>query len=96
MHRTTQLDSDAQTELVAICHEIASRGLSLDQWAAVESDDEFQSERLVGGFEATEGEFTFSYFDLADTEWWFNLTLDQALGVAEGNGVVVKLRESLR
>ena len=93
MHQATQLDSDAQTQLVAICREIAARRLSLEQWSAVESCDEFQSERLVGGFEATEGQFTFSYFDVADTEWWFNLTLDQALGAAEGNGVVVALRK---
>jgi hypothetical protein len=93
MNQATQLDSDAQTQLVAICREIASRRLSLDQWSAVESSDEFQSERLVGGFEATEGQFTFSYFDVTDNEWWFNLTLEQALGVAQGNGVVVELRE---
>ena len=51
MLHATQLDSDAQAQLVAICREIAARRLSLDEWSAVESSDEFQSERLVGGFE---------------------------------------------
>ena len=93
MPQPTHLDSGAQTQLVTICREIAARSLSLEQWAEVESCDEFQSERLVGGFEAPEGQFTFSYFDGDGAEWWFNLTLDQALSAAKGNGVVVDLRK---
>ncbi len=88
-----RLDSEAATQLLEICQAIAARQLSLAQWAAIESSDEFQSGRLVGGFEATEGAFTFSYLEAGGAEWWFNLTLEHALAVASGESVNVELRE---
>ena len=88
-----RLDPEAATQLREICQAIAARQLSLTQWAAVESSDEFQSGRLVGGFEATEGAFTFSYFEVGGTEWWFNLTLERALAVASEESVNLELRK---
>jgi hypothetical protein len=88
-----QLDSDAAVQLHEICRVIAGRELSLDRWAEVESSDEFQSGRLVGGFDATEGLFTFSYFDAGGTEWWFDLTLESAIAASSGESVKVELRK---
>ena len=93
MSGTAQLDSDSVAQLAEICRAIAARRLSHEQWSQVESSDEFQSDSLVGGFDATEGLFTFSYFDGAGIEWWFDLTLERALAAAEGRGVSVELRK---
>ena len=93
MSQSAQLDSDAVAQLVDICREIAARQFSPAQWSEVESDDEFQSERLVGGFDATEGRFTFSYFDHKGAEWWFDLTLEKALAAANGKSVSLELRK---
>jgi hypothetical protein len=90
---TAQLDSDSVTQLAAICREIAARQLSFDQWTAVESSDEFQAGRLVGGFDATEGVFTFSFFDATGSEWWFDLSLEDALAAAAGKSVTFELRK---
>jgi hypothetical protein len=88
-----QLDSESAAGLREICHAIAARRLTLVEWAAAESSDEFQSGRLVGGFDATEGLFTFSYFEAGGTEWWFDLTLERALAAASGEGVDLQLRK---
>jgi hypothetical protein len=93
MSTAIQLDSEAGAQLREICQAIAARQLSLAEWAAVESSDEFQSSRLVGGFEAIEGLFTFSYFEVGGTEWWFDLTLERALAVAAGESVTFQMRK---
>jgi hypothetical protein len=93
MSIATQLDSEAATQLREICQAIAARQLSLAQWEAVESSDEFQTGRIEGGFEAAEGAFTFSYFEVGGGEWWFDLTLERALAVASGESVNLELRK---
>jgi hypothetical protein len=87
----TQLCQEAQLELIEICRSIAAYDRSLTEWALHESDDEFQSAHLVGGFEASEGLFTFSYFEHS-VESWFDLPLETALGVARGEQPRVELR----
>lgn len=39
------------------------RNLDLEQWSLIDSSDQFQTENYSGGFDSTENEFTFSYFD---------------------------------
>ena len=94
MSAATQLDTESAARLRQICHEIAARHLSLTDWAKVESSDEFQSGSLVGGFDATEGLFTFSYFEVGGTEWWFDLTLERAIATASGESINLQLRKA--
>ena len=74
-------------EFLEICAEIQRRGLSEDQWALLESCDMFQSKNYCGGFDATEMEFTFSYFE-PGKEWWFQFPLVRVEEVL--SGVVTK------
>ena len=87
-----QLDTEASSQLREVCRDIAARRFTLEQWSAIESSDEFQTDCLVGGFEALESAFTFSYYDSSRTEWWFGLTLSQAETIAVGAPIEVELR----
>lgn len=69
-------------ELRNICKKISDQNLPLDDWCLIESDDMFQSENFIGGFDATEKEFTFSYFD--NIEYWFQFSLIQADKISKG------------
>ena len=72
-------------DLVGIAREIVDRNWTVAEWAERESDDEFQTARVVGGFDATEGAFCFSlYDDAAETEWWIQLTLPEVKSLASG------------
>jgi hypothetical protein len=71
-------------ELRKICRRILAEGLSEHEWAARESDDMFQSRTYVGGFDATETAFCFSYDAPDGSEQWFQLTLGEVNDVAEG------------
>jgi hypothetical protein len=93
MSTSIQLDPEAAAQLRAICQVIVARKLSIAGWAAVESSDEFQSGRLIGGFEAIEGLFVFSYFDADGAEWWFDITLERASAVASGESVTFPMRK---
>ena len=37
--------------------------MSIGKWAKKESSDEFQTKNYCGGFDATENEFCFSYYN---------------------------------
>jgi hypothetical protein len=63
------------SEFYEICKQIVSENKNSSEWAAIESDDMFQSGMYEGGFDATEMEFTFSVY-LDDNEYWFQLSLD--------------------
>jgi hypothetical protein len=54
---------------------IVDKGLSATEWAERESSDMFQSDHFSGGFDATEGEFLFSYYPKEGGEFWFGLSL---------------------
>ena len=71
-------------ELRRICGQILSEKLSEAEWAARESDDMFQSDTYVGGFDATEKAFCFSYHAADGSESWFQLTLDEVQQIARG------------
>ncbi len=61
-----------------IVTQIVSANKTLDEWSEMESDDMFQAEGYVGGFDATEEEFCFSVF-IDSFEYWFQLSLDDIL-----------------
>ena len=44
----------------------------------------FQGRDFVGGFDAAERAFTFSYYDSDDKEWWFQLPLKVVHEIATG------------
>lgn len=92
MSQPIALDSAARAQLAAICQEIVARVLFPEQWAEIESDDEFQSESLVGGYDAIESLFTFSFYDSSGREWWFDVSLEQAARIGSGESVDIALR----
>ena len=61
-------------EFKQICERILARNYNLNQWAEIESSDEFQTENYCGGFDATEMEFCFSYYQ-EKQEYWFQLNM---------------------
>jgi len=77
---TVELDDD----FVAIAREVVDLGLTPDEWAGRESDDEFQTGRYVGGFDADENAFLFRAVMSDGTELWFDLTLSEMFAVADG------------
>lgn len=79
-------------EFRELCLEIAAEKRSDEEWAAIESDDMFQSQSFVGGFDATEMAFCFSYFDPAGSEYWFQLTRAQVVEVAAGEKTTIEAR----
>lgn len=71
-------------ELRKIAQSILNENKTVEDWAAVESDDMFQEGDYVGGFDADEGEFCFSYYG-PDGEFWFQASLDQMAAIARGD-----------
>ncbi len=70
-------------ELKTICSQIFEKGLTLAQWAEIESDDMFQTKTFEGGFDATEKEFVFAHF--AEKEYWFQLSIEQVSDINKGS-----------
>ena len=66
-----QIDS----EFISICEQILKENLDLNDWNLIESSDQFQTEQYCGGFDGTEKEFTFSYYNENGIEFWFQLPL---------------------
>ena len=85
-----ELEIDA--ELRALCAEIAAWMASEPAWREQESSDMFQSVHYCGGWEADEEAFTFSHYDAAGRERWFNLTPEDVGRVLDGRLVAVAAR----
>ena len=81
-------------EFRAICREITTENKNLEEWADIESDDMFQNESFVGGFDATEMEFTFSYYDNENKEWWFQISLNEINEISEGKDRKIMAKEA--
>lgn len=80
------------TDLKSICDEIVDDNLTDEQWAAIESDDTFKRESIVGGYDADESAFCFSYFDDEKKEYWFQFDIGTAKKIAEGIEISVEGR----
>lgn len=76
-------------ELESICQEIHANDLGLSQWTEIESDDMFQRGAFVGGFDADEQEFCFSYFAPNKVEYWFQFNLETAVQISKGSKPVL-------
>ncbi len=81
-------------ELLDLLRNIVRQGLQLHEWASIESCDMFQSPNFVGGFDATEMEFCFSYFDPNGCEFWFQLPLDRIHALVKGEEGEVEVRKA--
>jgi hypothetical protein len=86
------LDDAALAELRATCRDIVGRNWNEKVWSAHESDDEFQTEHLCGGFDATEQAFCFSWYSSNGKEYWFQFPLAEAENLAASSSVSVRLR----
>lgn len=71
-------------EFEDICRQILVESKREEEWALIESDDMFQTKNYVGGFDATEMAFCFSYYDVNRCEFWFQCTLAQVNEIANG------------
>ena len=78
------INHEVDTELFSICEDILNKNLDLEAWVLAESSDEFQTKNYCGGFDATEGAFTFSYYDENNHEFWFQLTHNAIKQVVDG------------
>jgi hypothetical protein len=83
----------ADGDLRAICRQIVSEGKTIEEWGQVESDDTFQRGKYVGGYDATEQQFLFSYHDDMGKEWWFFFPLLIAEKIARGDDYYLDLHE---
>ncbi len=81
-------------QLKKIAAEIVSEGKTDEQWALIESDDMFQEENFVGGYDATESAFCFSYYDEQRREFWFQLTLEDVEKIAKGENLPIEARDA--
>jgi hypothetical protein len=68
---------------ISICRDILSEGKTIEEWALIESSDMFQTEKYIGGFDATEMEFTFSLYE-DGREYWFQMPLSNIEDVVNG------------
>ena len=72
------------SEFITICQQILQENLDLKDWNLTESSDQFQTNKYCGGFDGTENEFTFSYYDENGNEFWFQLSLLDIKKVEKG------------
>lgn len=79
-------------ELRGICCKIVARARKVEEWRAVESGDEFQTDHFEGGFDGTEDAFCFSYYAPDGVEHWFQFTIADATEIATGTRCEVQLR----
>jgi hypothetical protein len=90
------MNIDIGPVLKDICSRIVAAQKSESEWAAIESDDMFQTENYAGGFDATENAFTFSYYNDQGREFWFRLSLSEVAAVASGMRSSVEARPAER
>ena len=83
-----------EPEFLEICHKISQENLDLNEWNLIESSDQFQTNKYCGGFDGTENEFTFSYFDDNNIEFWFQLPLSDIKKVETGIITEIDIRKA--
>lgn len=83
-------------EFKKICIEILEENLDKDNWAEIESDDMFQSENYIAGFDSTEFEFCFSYYNENKEEFWFQFPLSNVQGILDGAIETIEMRPAER
>ena len=66
----------------------------MESWCLVESSDQFQTDEFCGGFDATEEEFCFSYYDQNEIEYWFQFPLTDIDRFVNGEIKEIEIRKS--
>ncbi len=79
-------------EFLEILVQISAENRSPAEWAAIESDDMFQSAHFVGGYDADEEAFCFSYFDDDRNEFWFQFPLATVADMRAGRVTELAVR----
>jgi hypothetical protein len=79
-------------ELLGIFKNISKRNLTLIEWREIESDDEFQTANYCGGFDGTEDEFCFSFYDTNKVEYWFQKSLKEIEEINSGKTSEFQIR----
>ncbi len=80
-----------QADFKNICTQILQEDKTIEEWAELESDDMFNVGTYSGGFDATEMEFCFST-TINETEYWFQLSLDDVLKVSQNKLETFEIR----
>jgi hypothetical protein len=75
-----------------ICEQIIDENKSIHEWCEIESDDMFQNGNYIGGFDATEEEFCFSYF-FNEKEYWFQLSIDEIKKIIDNRILYIEITE---
>jgi len=79
--------------LLSIFEDILSEGKSDSEWAEIESDDMFQKKPFVGGYDADEKAFCFSFYS-SDGEYFFKLTLNEIRNITNGQVVEIDMEKA--
>ncbi len=82
-----------EEEFYEICKEIIAENKSIEEWAEIESDDQFQSVIYEGGFDATEMAFCFSVY-IEKQEYWFQLPLKSIHKIHSKNITEIEITEA--
>ena len=82
-------------EMQSICKEIKSMQFSDEQWSEIESDDMFQTNGFIGGYDADEKEFCFSCIHTSGIEFWFQFNLNLSIEIANGSKPAIVGREAV-
>ena len=80
-----------KSEFIEIAKSICTENKAIDQWKEIESSDMFQKGIYIGGFDATEMQFTFSLYE-DGREFWFQLPLGSVCDVAKGIQTTIEIR----
>ena len=92
--KKSQMELEVDDQLKEICSSIVERSLNESEWAAQESDDEYQSSNYCGGFDADENAFCFSFYSITGHEYWFQFTLEEASLIKSGAMKAIQSREA--
>ena len=75
---------EVNEEFRRVCEAIRAEDKSAVEWDQCESDDWFQTDHFKGGYDATEQEFCFSYYDTTGKEWWFQFSYEDVSRILDG------------
>lgn len=81
-------------EFNEILERIILTNKSEEEWDLIESCDYFQTPHYVGGWDATEQAFCFSFYDGEKQEHWFQLSMEQIVQIKEGKLKEISLRKA--
>lgn len=73
---------ELNSNFITIAQAILKEEKTQEEWAEIESGDMFQEGEYSGGFDATEEEFCFSYYE-EEKEYWFQIPLEKMSEVVE-------------